>query len=168
MKIFKIKKGKHKSVFFKPKFHFFKNQFCKRIEFNKSAKYQLDNIDQFDINKLFGISYGLHHRNSARFGWRWSMRMEKIEILAYVYRDGKRVNEWDENIYICDIEPNSKYNMEIKKENGYYNFKVENETLEKVYTLKIKHGECPFWGYELFPYFGGNNTAPHQIEIAIK
>jgi hypothetical protein len=113
MEIFKIKKGKHKSVFFRPKLHFFKNEICKRVKFDKSAQYQLNNVDQFDINKLFGISYGFHHKNSARFGWRWSTRMEKIEILAYVYRDGKRVSEWDESIYICDIEPYNKYSMKI-------------------------------------------------------
>ena len=39
-------------------------------------------------NKLFGLSYGHHHRNSIRIGWRGTG--EEVEIAAYVYERGVR------------------------------------------------------------------------------
>jgi hypothetical protein len=167
MKTYTIKKGKHRCCFFKLALHLFKRKISHYVYFDNTAEYNLESNDQYDINKLFGISYGFHHKNSARFGWRWDLKKEKIEILAYVYKNGKRVNEWDEDLHIGFVEPYHRHRYTITKKGGYYEFLVEDETLENIYTKKIKHGKCKFWGYLLFPYFGGNKKAPHDIMITI-
>jgi hypothetical protein len=167
MKIFKIKKGYHYSnlIYKIPFLHLFKKTIKHTLYFNENVIYELNNGDQMDINKLFGISFGFHHKNSARFGWRWNTEKNKIEILAYIYVDGKRINEWDEDTLIAELEPYEVCEMKIKKENNYYIFNIYSDSTKKNYIKKLKCGKGKFWGYYLFPYFGGNQVAPHDIEI---
>jgi hypothetical protein len=167
MKFFTIKKGYHYSNLSNkiPFLHLFKKSIKHTLYFNESVIYNLNNEDQMDINKLFGISFGLHHKNSARFGWRWNLEKKKIEILAYIYVDGVRVNEWDVNTLITDLDPYEVCEMEILKENNNYIFNVFSESKRKKFKKTLKCGKGRFWGYYLFPYFGGNQVAPHDIEI---
>lgn len=160
-----IAKNKNKSSNRQLKLLFFKKKIKHNVSFDNSCKYNFNDIDQYDINKLFGFSFGFHHKNSARFGWRWDVDKNKLEILAYIYRDGKRIKEWEENIKICHLEPLENVEMKIKVENGHYIFSVKKLNLE--YSLKIKHGKLRFWGYYLNPYFGGNKKAPHDMIITL-
>lgn len=164
----KIQKGKHYSSCSTLKFHFNKKSIKFNISFSDDCIYNLESSDQFDINKLFGLSYGLHHKNSARFGWRWNLEKKKFEILAYVYRDGKRINEWEEDILIAEIKPVLIYEMEIIKDNENYIFTVTTTNRKNIYKKTIKCGnECNDFGYHLFPYFGGNQKAPHNMLILL-
>jgi len=109
-----IREGRHRSniSFFVPFIN--KCMMSYSVVFTNSCEYDLVNNDQYDINKIFGLSFGLHHKNSARFGWRWNTEKKKIEILAYVYVNGKRVNEWDQDIIIADdIELNTKIFIDL-------------------------------------------------------
>ena len=40
------------------------------VSFTESCRYNVGK-DQSDINKLFGFSVGMHHKNSVRVGWRY-------------------------------------------------------------------------------------------------
>ena len=60
--------------------------------------------DHLDVNKLFGMSYGFHHKNSARFGWRWDLEKNLVEILGYTYVNGVRSHR-----HICFVHPWMKY-----------------------------------------------------------
>ena len=76
------------------------------------------NEDDEDINKLYGFSYGVHHKNSLRFSWKPDFNNKgMIKVSAY---------------WIDFVKPK--------------------------FT----------WGYFLFPYFGGNNTAANNMTITIK
>lgn len=164
-----IKKNKHKSSDREIRFFLFKNKINRNVLFNNNCDYVFNDNDQYDINKLFGFSFGFHHKNSARFGWRWDVEKKNMEILAYVYRNSKRVKEWEENIHICNIGMLESSKMEIKVEKGYYIFSVKKTNIESniEYSLKIKHGRKCFWGYFLNPYFGGNKKAPHDMTIML-
>ena len=159
MQVFIIKKNRHYSNLLKIKLHILKNKI-------KYKQYDLKSNDQYDINKLFGISYGFHHRNSARFGWRWDLDKDKIEILAYVYKNGKRINEWEQDIHIAYIDFFEFYEMEIQKNKNEYIFTLKKDSDKKVYKKLIKSRAKCFFSYELFPYFGGNKKAPHDISIS--
>ena len=63
----------------------------RNIMFDNSCIYDIG-TDQLDIQKLFGVEWGGIHNNSARFGFRYDNSTEAIEILAYCYDDGKRLN----------------------------------------------------------------------------
>jgi hypothetical protein len=126
--------------------------------FDSSAIYQTkDPRNQGDINKLIGFSDCLehHHKNSARLGWRWLN--DELQILAYTYKNGERIRK-----EIKSIPLNTKVPMSIKVEGTQYRFQVEDEV---VYMDRGCNGRVK--GYLLYPYFGGDETAPHKIEIDI-
>lgn len=164
----KIRKGNHRSSgSWFPRFHFGKKRHGSKCNFMHGARYDFgDDPDQFDINKLFGLSFGMHHKNSARFGWRWNIKNEMIEILAYVYVDGKRVTEQDADLHIGFIYPGVPYEYDIVVTEDYYVFTLESKLFPDITTVKIKHnGDLPKWGYKLFPYFGGQKVAPYPVWI---
>ena len=67
--------------------------------FTESCLYDLKDEDQWDVNKLFGFSIGLHHNTSFRFGWRANLKTRTIEIVGYEYHDKVR----QATIHICNI-----------------------------------------------------------------
>ena len=162
--IFTIKKGKHYSDNFVYKFfHFFNfasNIFYK-VTFNQSCKYELEGEDKYDINKLIGFSRGLHHKESARFGWRYSSKDDCIELFAYCYVSGNRTYK-----KICNIELNREAILEIAKNKNYYTFRVFQGISTYVFTIDSE-SKFPF-GYRLWPYFGGNRKAPHDMVIELE
>lgn len=148
--------------------------------FTDSCKY---NIPEHGINKLFGFSFGWHHDNSVRFGWKFiegSSHLpnltypDKIEICAYLYVDGNRREQ-----RICEVNINQLYTYHIE----YYIANRSNHmvTLWVRSNLDISEGNTnyqkftytlpnniPKWGYKLFPYFGTEgktHRAPHKIKI---
>lgn len=129
--------------------------------FDASARYTTqDPINQHDINKLFGFSdcNSIHHENSARFGWRWLEG--NLEIHAYVYASGQRESE-----LIGYVDLNKAYNYEIELAANAYVFTLEGfESVSLARTRKCQRGLY----YKLFPYFGGNETAPQDILIQLR
>ena len=130
------------------------------VKFDSTAIYQtIDSANQDDINKLFGFSDNNtdHHSFSARFGWRWSNGA--LRVFGYTYNNGIRdskelgiINIGTENN--CSIKVSST--QYIFSLNGY----VDSMTRESTIPSAI--------GYKLFPYFGGDELAPHDIRIWIK
>ena len=130
------------------------------IIFDESAKYNLNGPDQADINKLFGFSdCGHHHENSARFGWRWYNN--QLEILSYCYINGIRTHN-----YLASVELNKSYRYVIELDNGAYRFRI----IDKINHFEVTRGEDCKQGlyYLLYPYFGGNQEAPHDISIFMR
>lgn len=156
MKKYLIKKGQHNSGFHLG-IHFKKEIVMKReVIFKENCKYDLNGIDQSDVNKLFGVSFGLHQKNSARFGWRWSLDKNKIEILTYTYING--VRNFD-SLQFVDLEETITLTLEAKADTYCFKFGTSE--------LTIKKSNTPSYGYFLYPYFGGNQMAPHDINIFI-
>ena len=167
MKTYKISQGKHRSgIYTKP--HIFKCNLLKTVTFNKSAVYQFDDVDQYDINKLFGLSYGYHHNNSARFGWRSpGKHSSMIEIVAYCYVDGKRVKEDGHSLFVAMVPIDEPFEYKLHTNEKAHYFTV-TQGMRVLGTKEIPHNGVPCWGYHLYPYFGGNKKAPHNITIDMK
>lgn len=130
------------------------------VHFDSSAIYINDvKKDRRDINKLYGFSdnFSMHHRYSARFGWRWLN--DSLQLTAYCYNNG--IRSFKE---ISNIELNSFDTCSIRISGNEYIFSVN----EKFISMpRSAHGKNAV-GYKLFPYFGGNELAPHDINIYIK
>lgn len=130
------------------------------VVFDSSAMYKtLTEINQYDINKLYGFSdnNGDHHQYSARFGWRWSDGA--LRLFAYVYNAGVMVeNE------ITTISIGKEMVCSIKIIPGFYVFSAGEKTI----SLPRSSTTTMAKGYQLYPYFGGDETAPHDIRIWIK
>jgi len=156
---FLIPKGKHSQVV--PKVQTLQSHsLAFKAIFDESAMYSTTNVEnQHDINKLMGFSdcNVHHHENSARFGWRWLNGV--LEIHAYTYHEGVRSSE-----YIGEVDLNKSYHYEIALEKDHYTFLLEGH--DPVRMERAKKCTKGFY-YMLFPYFGGNENAPHDIMIRI-
>ncbi|MFD2515675.1 hypothetical protein ACFSRY_17515 [Pontibacter locisalis] len=127
--------------------------------FDSSAVYTtVDPANQADINKLYGLSdcSTQHHTNSARFGWRWYN--SRLEIHAYTYFNKQRSSE-----LITTVELNKPYLYQLRLEDNEYVF-----ILNDVKVSKPRNCSGPGEGYQLYPYFGGDEVAPHNIKIYLK
>jgi hypothetical protein len=130
------------------------------VKFDSTAIYSNVNpVNQTDINKLYGFSdnNATHQEFSARFGWRWSDKA--LWLFAYIYNNGVRYSK-----KLGSVAIGSENYCSIKVKDSTYIFTLNNivDTLERKSTTE--HAE----GYQLYPYFGGDETAPHDIHIWIK
>ena len=129
------------------------------VQFDSSAVYAtISPINQYDINKLWGFTEGTdNHLNSARLGWGYNEN--KLRLYGYAYADGQR-----SSVEICSIELNTPIDCNIKIAEGLYLFSVNGKTK----SLPRSVTGTNTVGYQLYPYFGGDETAPHDIQILIK
>lgn len=157
MKKYFIKKGNHSYLFWWLdffKFHWNKTEWNIKFKLDNNCWWPTPrNNDDYDINKLCGVGFGLnHHKNSCRLGWVPDFDNENIfKLYAYVYDTNihkhvcVEMGKFNANlIYTCKI---------ISKDNKYYfisdigNVEVNNN---------IKDSKLQF---ELYFYHGGDNTA---------
>jgi hypothetical protein len=163
-RIFTISKGKHSSITAIKKYN--KSLLRFDFKFDESAKYDLVDIDQFDTNKLIGFKYGIkgQHKNSFRFGWRWDIENQYVVISAYSYVNGSRV--WEEIVHEekklgnCFIGEICTGEIEETDSEIIYRFQGTEYSVSKS-NIKTKQK------YYMFPYFGGNEKAPHNITIEL-
>ena len=130
------------------------------VKFDNSAIYRTVNPDnQGDINKLYGFSDNNqeHHTNSARIGWRWYNN--QLQLFAYVYNNGVQSDKM-----ITSVPINQEVNSIIKVEGNTYVFTV-NGTVVTMPRVSVTSQAI---GYQLYPYFGGDEVAPQNIKILIK
>ncbi len=130
------------------------------VKFDSSAIYVTQNpANQIDINKLYGFSDNNadHHSFSARFGWRWNNNA--LRLFGYIYNDGIRSFK---ELGVVNIGEENYCSIKIK--DSIYIFNLNN----KADTLPRKSTTQNAIGYRLYPYFGGDETAPHNINIRIK
>lgn len=155
-----IEEGNHRSGFY-PNLHFNIKNIKYEVIFTESCLYKFNDVDDYDVNKLFGISFGYHHNNSIRFGW--DIEDEEIAIYAYSYKSSKRDIK-----KIISIPINRKYIFEINVFDGYYDMKIFNSENNLIGWANIPKVKTTKLCYNLFPYFGGNKVAPHDIKIWMK
>jgi len=130
------------------------------VIFDSSAIYQSNqSYNQADVNKLIGFSdcgEG-HHENSARLGWNWNG--SQIVIYAYAYSGTERII-----LPIDSVKIGKAISCSVEAIEGTYHFAVG----ESKVRIQRFCGNYTGSFYKLFPYFGGDETAPHDIRIYIK
>lgn len=154
-----IKKGTH-APFRLPKFLMGEHRLAANIIFTSSCRYDIGLADQADINKLFGIGYfPFHHKNSVRFGWRYIIDKDVIEIMAYWYVDGER--KW-EHVCYCSIDKEYMF-MLVMNDKGHVLLVYDENT--QLGNFTITGVKKTLIAYLLRLYFGGNQVAPHDIKV---
>ena len=158
---FEIKKGSNYAT----GFHFeltFSNEISFKAKFDENCLYDLGTSDNYDINKLYGFSTSYHHhKQSARFGWR-CIDGENIQILTYTYDKGKRM----EPTLLGTILPGQEIIGSIKRNKSSYTFEFLTSGKEKKVIIPISQN-CWYPRYILWPYFGGNMPAPHDMSLEV-
>jgi hypothetical protein len=130
------------------------------VQFDSSAIYQsILPENQYDINKLYGFAdnNSQHQQFSARFGWRWSEGA--LRLFAYVYNDGTVTSQ-----ELGPVRIGIPIICSIKVTGNVYLFSVDEREVRLPRTSTTSTGK----GYQLYPYFGGDEVAPHDITILIK
>jgi len=131
-----------------------------KVRFDSSCIYKVSKAENAgDINKLYGFSdCGTNHQqNSARFGWVWNGKV--IELYAYCYSAGKRNSKL---LGSAGIEQEVELGLAV--ENGKYVFTSSGKKEFMERSCSDDRTEA----YQLFPYFGGDEVAPHDVRIFIK
>lgn len=116
-------------------------------------------VNQEDINKLYGFGdcSSFHQANSARFGWNWDKNA--MHIHAYCYADSVRAY-----IELGTVAIGEEFDCKLTVLPGKYIFELNG----KPDTMLRGCTDATAMGYKLFPYFGGNETAPKDIRVKIK
>jgi hypothetical protein len=130
-----------------------------RVQFDSSAIYvAATGNNQGDVNKLLGFSdCDTHHQeNSARIGWSWNGKA--IVLYAYAYVNKERMIKTLASVFI-----NEPIQCSIRAEGEKYYFEVNGHKD----SLPRHCGDYQGSRYRLYPYFGGDETAPHDISIKI-
>lgn len=153
-----IKKGKHYSNWFN--FPFFTTKRSIKFQFmiDSSSHYTLNNEDDYDWNKLFGLSNSWNlHESSARLCWR-RLNEEEFQVCLYIYDNGIRTISREINL---SYDTFHGARIIISRHNFYLFFRDESIILQKeskkLFPLKLI----------LKPYFGGTSVAPKDIKIKI-
>jgi hypothetical protein len=130
------------------------------VRFDSSAIYQtLAPVNQYDINKLYGFADNNtdHHQYSARFGWAWNKGA--LRLYAYVYNGGKVMSK---ELGAISIDTAIVCSIKVKGNTYVFSWNDQEVVLPRLSTLpKAK-------GYLLYPYFGGDEAAPHDVNVWIK
>lgn len=165
MVTFRIPAGKHSSRPFRFGLWWAKTAFKWRVKFDESCRYNLIGADQLDTNKLVGIGYlPHHHKNSARFGWRYDTHTGRIELLAYCYIGGRRAIK-----PLCQVEIGKEYELYLKVLATCYYFEVKESGSSVVLGFEwVNHFHDKKFKFGLWPYFGGQAVAPHEMKIQIE
>lgn len=131
--------------------------------FTEKSKYNLVDVDQFDWNKLDGFKLDLNSvpNNSALIGWRYNVVANYFEIAPYFNNNGLVLPDNNE---ILTILPNEifTYNVKFSGKKATISITKGNITITKTRQLKSAF---------IFPrvslWFGGNKTAPNNLEVFI-
>ncbi len=159
-KNFKIRKGSHYSLHL-PKFQYNLQELNFIVNFDSNCEYILGNQHQLDINKLYGISFGNHMKNSVRIGWNYNPNRKVIELWAFLHQNSKM--SWE---YLGDtiVEKNTKFNIQFRRN---INTIVINWGENNKEIINFNFPEAKY-GYYLFPYFGGTQVSPNTMNIKIE
>jgi hypothetical protein len=162
--IFRIPAGKHRSRPWRCGIYWRKSSFAWVVKFDESCRYDLGNDDQHDTNKLVGVGYlPHHHKDSARFGWRYVPTLGQIELLAYCYVAGQRIIQ-----PLCMCEIGKEYEVKLMTHYYTYIFRVHNPERERIANWSVGFSHKRKLGYRLGLYFGGNRVAPHEMKIQLQ
>ena len=138
-----------------------------KVKFNEDCAYTIDPKKQDDWNKLFGFCFGVNgiHMNSIRFGWRYNIQYNCIQLCTIEYRNGLVTREYLKH---RDVPLGQWVDLAIKfKMNGYGRIKYSfyhwgKETSE---SFIEDTGALCYFGCGL--YFGGKSKANKKMTIEI-
>ena len=157
-----IEAGQHEGKH--PVVSFAKRDLTFRVNWNTSQIYDLGNENQADINKLYGITSDKIHQNSARIGWR--AVGDEIEVFAYWYKNGER--GWES---LGFTHPGTLDEFRVSVKDNKYVFTFTKMLPDKGYskTVVVEGVDKKFFlnSYIAFPYFGGDEVAPHRMIFTI-
>lgn len=136
------------------------------VTFDSSCIYDVG-PDEQDWNKVIGLGFvgskdqditvgtPPHQIDGARVGWRWNPKRGRIDLGAYVYVEGKRI---DFKVAETALNMPTKLTIKIDYERKLYQILGGK-------PIAFTHNKT--FAYKTGLYFGGNQPAPHRIRVKI-
>lgn len=152
--IYTVRKGKHSSgCRFRP--YWSRTRARAIVQFTPSCRYDLD---YSQINKVFGLSWGLFGRDSARFGWKsLGNDSDMIQLWAYMHEGG----EIQRGKGRANVPINTDVELVIDRMGRDVLFTVNGTVMAHYMFDKAP----PRYGWRQWFYFGGRVPAPHNVSI---
>ena len=173
-----IKKGKHLSnqLPWLDLGLFNNGQIVAEVMFHSTCRYILKEGEQEDWNKLNGRSWGIWpliksymmHWNSDRWAWRYNPKTDKIELSPYFYIEGVRFYAESLGIEPGILNLNQKYRIIIKPFYKSVLYIIEQMDGKVLWRYEAKHKAGSKIGFLAPGYFGGTETADHDIDYIYK
>lgn len=150
-----VKKGNHRSTIgWRP---FFRSTFKFTFYLGDTHMYR----DKYDhINKLYGFSDGClnHHKNSIRIGYVNKGGVTELYLYQYVF--GVR-NE----VFLSEVSTKAAYDVKIICHKTSYTVLLDGLHVARVPRRLMSPNS---YKHILYPYYGGNPVAPHELEHIIR
>lgn len=162
MKIYTIEEGNHYCNGINVKFHSNVRALHFETNLNSNCLYTLGTVDDFDINKIYGITWGLlNDKNSFRIGWNCQNANGMIQYHAYLHDRGVMRYK-----YLFESLPGSTEIFGVVFERGSNEIQIFSSG--GITTIPFDFTGIVNYGYYNWPYFGGNSTAPHYMTMGIR
>lgn len=173
-KTYTIQQGNHYADGLNFSFHSGKEWLNFEASFYPSCIYDLGDNDNYDINKLRGLTWGLmNDDNSFRIGWNCEKQNGKIQLHYYIHdRGAMRYG------YITEVSPGEWFSFSINFDRtGIFIHPDGSKTVGVIHIYITSHNLAtdvsfnfsgiPKSGYYNYPYFGGNEVAPHTMKMIV-
>lgn len=140
-----------------PRFYWNRKQYNWIVNFDSSCAYNLGDDDQYDWNKLVGVTEHFNPRiHSIRFGWRYNLTNNLIEIASY-----KETNYKFEFNILASVRLDKAVKLSMQLYSDLVALSVDDNVYITQFTLNTK------LLMRANPYFGGNKVAPHKMSLSI-
>lgn len=136
-----------------------------------SCIYTLPNLtDQEDLNKIYGVSWGLHHHYSIRLSFMYNTTSKNIDYYAYWYN--RYQNKTFNYQYLGSIDLKKQRIIAVSMDFDYENNKIVirdyTNLVNRITEIPFKYPKIKL-GYVLQPYFGGEPySAPQNIDLYVR
>ena len=142
-----------------PQMVFFVKQVVGTATFTDDTKYDLHNVDQYDWNKLTGISFTLLHPddNAIMVAWRYNVDTQMFEIGPYYNMDFARIMPTDDEIISVPVDQKFTFNVDYQGITLRYGDTVVYKPLpEGLHPNQLS-------AFRINSWFGGTSNAPKTI-----
>lgn len=159
-----IPKDSHNSIPFTPSV--WNKKISGYFAFLESSKYNLGNSDQYDWNKLCGISWNPlnPNQNATMVAWRYIPWLKKFQVCPYINKSGTII-AYEDNIVEFDTEEVGKFVID----KWGINVVNASSTKQNWVRIPIPSGVVGSWltAFRIQPWFGGNQVSPNEIKLIL-
>lgn len=171
-KEYTIKKGNHSANGINIKSHKSRTDFAFACTLDQSCYYDLGNNNNMDINKIYGLTWGLDPlNNSFRIGWNCYRQNGLIQYFYYTHnykiRNPGPADAYDKTL-LFELPPNTRvsFAMELLRYPG--TIRIHIEGMPNVFDVPFDFNGVPLTGFFNYPYFGGDEGAPHTMKLTLE
>jgi hypothetical protein len=169
---YQIEFGKHSPTGLNFRTHNEKTGFDFTLTLNNNCLYNLGTDDNYDINKAYGYTWGFDpENNSFRIGWNCQRQNGRIQYFYYTHnfklRNPGPSDPYDKT-FLFESVPGVRHHFwgEFLRWPGA--IRIYSSGYAGYRDIPFNFKNVPLWGVYNYPYFGGDQTAPHRMNFTVE